>query len=93
MSKITVVSQDCDNIKKGLQELINKEVTITVKEKTKVFTNKAVIKFVSDKLFCLDVKVDKKYTRSCSYTFLDLKTSKVKIKEAPYLNDEIPQTY
>lgn len=92
MSKLTVVTQDCNNIKQRLQELIGKEVTITIKDRTKLSTKKGIITLVSDNLFCIDIKLGKYHTTNSSYTFLDIKTNKVKIKEAPFLNDEIPQT-
>ncbi len=92
MAKISVVTQDCDRIKEGLKSLIGQEITITVKDRTKVFTKRAVITIVSDNLFCVDVKLGKNHICNYSYTFLDIKTNKVKIKEAPDLNDEVPVT-
>lgn len=92
MAKISVVSQDCNKIKEGLLSLKGKEITITVKDRTKFFTKKGVITIVSDNLFCVDIKLGKYHTCNYSYTFLDIKTNKVKIKEAPDLNDEVPVT-
>lgn len=92
MAKISVVTQDCERIKKGLQKLIGQNITITVKDRTKLLTRKAVITIVSDNLFCVDVQLGKYNTCSYSYTFLDIKTNKVKIKEAPDLNDEVAVT-
>lgn len=90
MAKISVVTHDCNRIRDGLQELIGKEITITVKDRTKVMTKKAIITIVSDNLFCVDIKLGKYHTCNYSYTFLDIKTNKVRIHEAPNLNDEQP---
>lgn len=89
MSKMSVVTQDCDHIKDGLSELLGKSVTLVVKERTKTKIKKGIITLVSDKLFCVDVQTGKYYVSKETYTFLDVKTNKVKIKEAPDLNDEV----
>lgn len=90
MSKMSVVTQDCDHIREGLNELLGKTVTLLVKVRAnKVVPKKGTITLVSDKLFCVDVQSGKYYVSKETYTFLDIKTNKVQIKEAPGLNDEV----
>ncbi len=88
MSKMSVVTQDIEHIKNGLNELIGQNVTLVVKDRTKIKIKKGTITLVSDKLFCIDVIMGKYATLKETYTFLDIKTNKVKIKERPDLNDE-----
>ncbi len=88
MAKISVLTQDCEHIREGLNELLGKDVTLIVKDKTKLKVKKGTIILVSDKLFCVDVIMGKNITLKESYTFLDIKTNKVKIKEKPDLNNE-----
>ena len=88
VSKMSVVTQDCEHIKEGLNELLGQSVTLIVKDRTKTKIKKGTITLVSDKLFCVDVIMGKYATLKETYTFLDVKTNKVRIKEKPDLNDE-----
>lgn len=92
MAKMSVVTQDCNHIRDGLNELLGKQITLIVKVRAnKLVLKKGTISLVSDKLFCVDVQIGKYYTSKETYTFLDIKTNKVKIKEVPDLNDEVAE--
>lgn len=81
MSKNKVITPDFEELKIKLENLKGKEITITVKDRTKIKVKKGVITIVSDNLFCLDVKIGKYHTCNYSHTFIDIKTGKVVIEE------------
>lgn len=91
MSKQTVYSQDCDSIKDGLLCLLNEQITVIVKDKTKFLVKKGKLVSVSNNLFSINVPLGKSGSSMQSFTFLDIKTGKVRIKEAPNLSTEVAQ--
>ncbi len=81
MAKLTLINHNFEEIIVRLNELLGKEITMIVKEKTKSVVKKAILTNVSDNLFCVDIKLGKYNVVNNSYTFIELKTNKVFIKE------------
>ena len=82
MKQIEVFDTNYSSIKSALEALIGQKITVTeYKTMNKSILNRGVLTLVSDNLFCFDVPLGKTYIDSCSYTFYDLKTKKVVIKE------------
>lgn len=91
MAKQTVVTQDCDSIKEGLNNLLNEQITVIVKDRTKLFVKRGKLVSISNNLFSISVPLGRYGSSVQSYTFLDIKTGKVRVKEAPNLSTEIAQ--
>ncbi len=91
MSKQSVVTLDCEKIKDGLRQYVDKTITVIIQERTKRIIKKGILVSISDKVFCIEAKLGKYNTCKISYPFLDIKTNKITIKEIPNLNDEVAQ--
>ncbi len=82
MKQTPTFERDYSTLKTTLENLIGKKITVTEhKTKNKHLLKKGVLTFVSDNLFVFEVPLGKLHSESCSYTFLDIKTGRVEVKE------------
>ncbi|MGL4949051.1 MAG: Veg family protein [Anaeroplasmataceae bacterium] len=86
MAKLQVFEINYEALRDELTKLLNKQITLTIINKSKINTYKATITLVSTKLFCVDVILSRESTQSMSFTFIDIKTNKIKIEELPDLS-------